>query len=1170
MASAFDEIAAATAPKKKGKRSAFDEIESAIGETVQGLQETKAGLDVMAEEPGALGVALKGAGMAGRAAKRISKPIGGLMAPVLDVLIKPSEAAMGIAKAGISYAKGKGPYPGTPRRLVEAGKKGLAEHTTFGEAVTKQLAPAWSGEHPYSAAAVNFVGGNVTDPVNWVIPPIVKGISRGAKLGGEVALSAAERIPLVKRATSRVRSAGVAGKTMRELSDVRSTRAQPIAYQHAMTERKVTDAAKDIAKTQGKVVTPATEAPKLRFDLAAARGNLKRAKGREATAGQIVGRIEKQQGLGVRPTADVRQARADLETATNKLRAHDATWKDVKALGGPVPWKKKYDELNATVKLTQVRYDEVVKAAVDAKAAQAVPLSVARARGVQSRIIGKRATAQTALERLSQTMRSEGGMLPASRRGVNYTLPQPGEKVTPADVQVLTSALADSESISGMALTPRDARLEVIGAAQSLGLDMQKLQRAAKLTRMQGQQYTRSLVKVGVFSAEEGKAMETGGGYLRRIYERYTPGQQEVFLQKLRDAGMEEKARRLESSMANRPQVNAAGRVGTRNRAFTQRQNLPLETRQALGEIPFAGPRLRAQGTETAHTLSTAEMMQQIAADPHLASSTPVAGWIHVTPNKALENAEKMEQLGNVKAAAKYREAAKQGQWGALENMWVHPTVHDSLIPKSWRTIQLTEPEKPWHVRVGRYIEAMAAPAVESSGPSAIPGFGRLKRLNTLLSPGSQGANVLSNLAQMHQRGMVSGIRAAPQYIKGGVLYRRGGKFVMDAMKHIPGLANTSLTSELQDAMTALEQIAKGGRVEPSLLEKVRRTPAAVWQANEIMAKLGIADYHLARGKSWAQAAKLATQAVFNYADVPRGVEYVRSGKNVLSLLAPFPTFLWKAVPMTAQVAAEHPSRLNVYTRGRQAIESLSPKDETNAERNVLPDYERANFDTRLPMKDKYGRPMWWRTGRITPQGALAEPVQGGPGRQFFGIDPAINAIRGTDEYGRDIGGTLDRLAYVATRTVAPVAQLKALGESLRPQTAEKNYPKKALPPTPGEAVGRLLGVASVYPQDISRDRKRLEMDWEQGPKKSLDAWLKRKEEKKGKRLNQWAKDDADLKEYRKRQQDLQSQRQEMQQIRREALPYAAEQRRTIQGITRRAKASAFDEITAALSGERP
>jgi hypothetical protein len=121
------------------------------------------------------------------------------------------------------------------------------------------------------------------------------------------------------------------------------------------------------------------------------------------------------------------------------------------------------------------------------------------------------------------------------------------------------------------------------------------------------------------------------------------------------------------------------------------------------------------------------------------------------------------------------------------------------------------------------------------------------------------------------------------------------------------------------------------------------------------------------------QAAALAEEALFNYADIPYAVEFLRD-----TGLVPFITFPFKATQYTAKTLYQHP--LRVLKHHRIANEwtdwhSGGP-DETAAEVDGLPRHLRDSLVTRLPFDDAEGRPLYIDFSYFMPYATIKELVR--------------------------------------------------------------------------------------------------------------------------------------------------------------------------------------------------
>ena len=1087
---------------------------------------------------------------------------GGLLPDVLDAANVLAYAKAGLFKGAVEA--GHEAMPGESdlttmgrvlRNAPGAMLKGIRERAIARDAIAA-ASPEFAKAHPFLTSAAGF-GLDMIDPT----APLLEATG-AVKAGGWLLKGAggvARRLPAVDRAASAV---GKEAAVFKALYRERATEAgaiQGIGALGKQVQRRVAAAARRIVKTRGAPVTVAESeligsaaveggAPRLTMDVAVARGQLLRAQRKERLAQQMARGIEKQQRLGVQPTADVRTARAELEQATRAVQAHkatevttrvaakktadrgasllsegakldaqaqglranprlavlrnQATLADSKLAGSARSeiariearaaelearaidarrsgqsladkgkleygtaagqWEQRQKALRAAQKQAQTNHDAVLMAVAERKGQHAVPLAVARARGVVAKATGARAAAQSAYDALRGAVRTQG-RVPLSRRGVYFDVLEPGEQVTESYVRNLIGTLAERASLSGMALTPVDAERELLGHARSLGLDTVELSRAAARARGLGKLHKQRIVASGLKDLEELQKIEREGGYLRIVHGRsLTP---EQHLDWLRENGMGTLADRLENAAMNRVRMTGgSGRAAVR--MLSERRNLPVAARKPYQPIADVIVRLQSGATALQRTLPRFEMFKRLAADPRLASDANPGGWLKLTHTPLLERASRLRNLGHEELAQELERQAERGGWGALTGKYVHPTVYHALNPQSvnfgkgWGS--LPQQYANWARQMLAPTLAREPVAMTGIAGAAHRGFSMAKRMATIWNPLGQGFNVLGNLVQMHAFGGVPAPLAPAYYGWAlGVLRNGGNDWAYQVIKRMPSLAETGSLADIQQGLSALRTLDSADQsVVRAALKWLANAPERAWQLNEVASKLGVVKYHTQKGMSLESAIKLAELAVYDYGDVPRWVELLRR-----TPVAPFPTYAYKTLGQFSQAMLFHPDRLNMYTRLTQAVEGMTPAEQRSAEADVLPEWERGNLPVRVPGKDRYGRAPYFRSGRGLPWGSITN-TDVVSGRSPFVLGPAFETMRNQDQFGRDIVNPeaptreqiTGRLGYLA-QSYAPVARLViGTAESLRGAR-----PGKAPPPTIAERWIR------TYPLDATR-----------------------------------------------------------------------------------------------------
>lgn len=123
------------------------------------------------------------------------------------------------------------------------------------------------------------------------------------------------------------------------------------------------------------------------------------------------------------------------------------------------------------------------------------------------------------------------------------------------------------------------------------------------------------------------------------------------------------------------------------------------------------------------------------------------------------------------------------------------------------------------------------------------------------------------------------------------------------------------------------------------------------------------------------QAAAVAEQSIFNYADVPWLIKFTREWGVV-----PFITFPFKATPQVGRVLYSDPWRIVRYERlvdGINAMQVNSP-EQVAEEIERLPQHMRDSMVVRLPWEDGQGRPQYLDLSYFMPWSVLQDIIEAG------------------------------------------------------------------------------------------------------------------------------------------------------------------------------------------------
>lgn len=702
------------------------------------------------------------------------------------------------------------------------------------------------------------------------------------------------------------------------------------------------------------------------------------------------------------------------------------------------------------------------------------------------------------------------GYLPRERRGIAAELPahfdpKRGWQATPdelsgAQVQTLAAAWGESMSPSGLARTPVEARAEIMDLVRALGIDQTRFLAMAKKGKATGTAARERLIRVGAITREEAERMEAAGGYVRRVYDQKLKNFDRRIAD-LREAGETELADRLASIRANMVQVLTSGRASARLRQLADRLNIPVEARRELQEITELAPRLWMQQGVLARVWPRMELFWELSKDARLVSAEHRPGWKLMPGQRAqglVEDAAKAADKGQLTRAVELLEEAQHNSWGALAGKWVSPVVHDALVPTPFPRAVSEVPD---------WLRSLAAPVVEGVRPTGIwraeaKALGQLKRWWVPWTAAGQGRNVAGNMVAMHTYGGVPLPLVPYYYLKGMREIANDGYFWRRLQREMPSLAEPAIQTDFQVAANALRETMRGGKVSDSVWRKIRNAPYRFFGLNEASAKTGTAMYHTRQGLSLSAASPIAETAIFHYGDISRGIESLRTFGPI-----PFPTYWWKNVAMFPKALAETPERVGVWTRAIQAIEAPTPRAQREAERSLLPEYERQELPVRVPGTDPSGRLRWYRGGYVLPWGSL---LGGGPavdplmrGRLLPVIDPLLDISRNQSWNQTPIWDESDtarekyaKIGWYLIANYLPQGYLaKAGAEAYMEKRRVKRGglplgPLDRKPMTTPQLLGRGIGI-SVYVQDlpIALEKRKNELNRKQA---NNNKWMRR------------------------------------------------------------------------------
>lgn len=362
--------------------------------------------------------------------------------------------------------------------------------------------------------------------------------------------------------------------------------------------------------------------------------------------------------------------------------------------------------------------------------------------------------------------------------------------------------------------------------------------------------------------------------------------------------------------------------------------------RQDMGEVRDAVLRYAMGYVETQRDVAIGRLFKSVANNPDLAKTYNPGGWVQV-PNAEIKGAPGTKT------------------YGALAGMYVEPQVADSLKRNT----------QPKGVLMAAYDKAL----------------GWWKEGKTVWNPVSHGNNVVSNVFVMHFAGLNP---ANPANWRNTVReYRTKGQYYKEAVDK--GLFGTEwATMEIQNLllpdladMADMESVASSRFSKMAEFLKKTGKPVSWYRENMQRAyefedqffKLMIYADRRKAGMTPEQAIEDTERYIFNYADMPEGVESIKR------IYSPFFSYTYKAVPMVIHTAMLHPDRLIApiaLLAGANWLGYLISGGDEDKERKGLPDYMqgRSAIGTQKAVRMPFnveGKPAFMDVTRRVPLGDL-------------------------------------------------------------------------------------------------------------------------------------------------------------------------------------------------------
>ena len=341
---------------------------------------------------------------------------------------------------------------------------------------------------------------------------------------------------------------------------------------------------------------------------------------------------------------------------------------------------------------------------------------------------------------------------------------------------------------------------------------------------------------------------------------------------------------------------------------------LPLEVRQALGEIVHSGyPEAKSIFD-----------MSKLIANTKLLNSTA-------------------STFAQDAASTGFRQLPFAEKWGALSGKWV-PEPLEEILQETFR--KRTTSEKAWKKLVG--------------------GF---KYNKIILSPGAHMRNMASNpILNWWKNGMNPlDPRTMSSYKQGAaeLFAKKGGQYI-DEIRPFLG-KGTHAAQEIMSLLGSPES-SKAFTAKRNVIMKVADKLSGAYQKSEEFAKLSAYIFNRKFKKMDITSAwRKAESATFNYARVTPFIRKVREAVWGY----PFITFTAKATPLVIETAIKNPARISAFGKIKTSIENQSGISKTRRERASEPGWIRDGFFIKLPMKDKHGRSAYFDLTYIIPFGDL-------------------------------------------------------------------------------------------------------------------------------------------------------------------------------------------------------
>jgi hypothetical protein len=463
-------------------------------------------------------------------------------------------------------------------------------------------------------------------------------------------------------------------------------------------------------------------------------------------------------------------------------------------------------------------------------------------------------------------------------------------------------------------------------------------------------------------------------------------------------------------------------RFAERAEIIAKRENVPDEIRQALGHIDEMAPRIAAEAADAGKLAEVHALFDDIAgvkrvsteagtflqrAKQHITRGEDIPAPLMDDLRRTLGRDVSAEEIMKLDTGSVLERGT--GAWSSVEEtaeFSVRLPEHSSYGAAAGMHVA------PGVAMMLRQLGSVGDLASDPVGMAASR-FGRVARnltsrwkmMKVVMDPTAQFRNFIGNMVLMDMQGtnpfridrMIKSTREVNQFLSTGTKGRYM-QLLEDAGAHL--LENTFGRQELMDIAL---RIGKAPVTRDNWIDTLKGAykaigeqfgpdgaPAKIFQLNEGMFKLSVfVDKYegmmrplLKKGKQIdpdlhtsivRQAAGLAEQALFNYADVPHLVDMVRRYGIV-----PFATFPFKAIPYAADTLYKHPHRVLKYERASEVWNEhwAGSPDDVAREIQALPQHARESMVVRLPFKDNQGRPLYLDASFFLPWEPLREMVE--------------------------------------------------------------------------------------------------------------------------------------------------------------------------------------------------